>query len=59
MKIENIEAESFIRNNVDGEEGQRYRFKLQAFESKLREICEARDGYIARNQELIYEIENT
>ena len=51
-----MEEENHIRNKIEEEESQRYGFKLNALQVKLRELEEAREKYIRRNQDILYEI---
>lgn len=54
-----MDEERSITQRIEQEEAQRYNIKLTALESKLSEIEEAREMYIKRNDDIVYELEKT
>lgn len=59
LKFEMAEEEQVITQRVEEEEAQRYSTKLASLESRLAEVQEARELYLKRNNDLVYELEKT
>lgn len=58
-RLEVIEEENGIVVRVQDEEAQRYNIKLTALEAKLAEVTEAREMYLKRNNDIVFELEKT
>lgn len=58
-RVELLDEENAITTRVQEEEAQRYNIKLASLEGKLAQVSEARQMYLKRNNDIVFELQNT